>query len=152
MYCRSLLHIRACLDYWNLANCFVSHQQPYNSLLSTKRRNSFPCLLYLLLGAAHSVLVSETLDLKLKAVVSVVEPVNGQRCFCSLQRLCRMSGLGTRYSGILVLSGLLLLLTILQLDFWIWAGYVALQTGHYPVVLTISFIAAMCNFHSPAYQ
>ena len=54
--------------------------------------------------------------------------------------------------GILVLSGLLLLLTILQLDFWIWAGYVALQTGHYPVVLTISFIAAMCNFHSPAYQ
>ena len=54
--------------------------------------------------------------------------------------------------GILMLSGLLLLLTILQLDFWIWAGYVALQTGHYPVVLTISFIAAMCNFHSPAYQ
>ena len=48
--------------------------------------------------AAHSVLVSEALDLKLKAVVSVVEPVNGQRCFCSLQRLCMMSGLGTRYS------------------------------------------------------
>ena len=51
-----------------------------------------------------------------------------------------------------VLSGLLLLLTILQLDFWNLARYVALQTDHYPVVLSISFIAAMCNFHSPAYQ
>ena len=30
------------------------------------------------MDAAHSVLVSEALDLKLKAVVSVVEPVNGQ--------------------------------------------------------------------------
>ena len=35
--------------------------------------------MYLLFGAAYSVLVSEALDLKLKAVVSVVEPVNGQR-------------------------------------------------------------------------
>ena len=35
--------------------------------------------MYLLFGAAHSVLVSEVLDLKLKAVVSVVEPVNGQQ-------------------------------------------------------------------------
>ena len=46
------------------------------------------------LDAAHSVLVSEALDLKLKAVVSAVEPVNGQQCICSLQR-CLVWGRGT---------------------------------------------------------
>ena len=51
-----------------------------------------------------------------------------------------------------MLSGLLFLLTMLQLDFWIWARYVDLQTGHYPVVFNKSFIAVMCNFCSPAYQ